>query len=155
MNHTFISILVFAISMTSLFACDEPPPPPPPPPNLPSITSAELLCELEQGKHVLSAVTFTVKDNDGADTLLDPYTELLSLDLTFTKENLMNMDEASEDEEGTKCKVESCEARYSWTKSAEDYPVLCGDQGQELSMLIRVMDEDGHSVSANVLSTTP
>ena len=160
---SFSMSLILGMAMLSL-GCDDEPTPDPPPPNLPKITQAELWCSLEQGQYVLSAANFTVQDYDGIDTLLDPYAEVMSVLLSFSQElipaDTMNKAddeddaEAGEaDEDEPECKSDSCEAIYSWQRNAEqESPILCGESGKDLIMMLRITDQDAHSVGVTVLS---
>jgi hypothetical protein len=163
MLSSFSISLILAIALLSV-ACDDEPIPDPPPPNLPKITQAELSCSLEQGQYVLSSASFTVQDYDGIDTLLEPYAEVMSIVLSFNQDlipaDTMNkaddednteMGESEEDQPD--CKSDSCEAIYSWQRNTEqESPILCGESGKDLSMMLRITDQDAHSVSVTVLS---
>jgi hypothetical protein len=52
------------------------------------------------------------------------------------------------------CMVESCQVRYVWRQSNDEdsAPILCGADGKDVLISIRVMDQDGHSDVADIRS---
>ena len=151
-------MVVLGLMLTSL-GCGEDPPPPPP--NLPEILDAKLSCARLQGTYFLSEMIAQVRDYDGADSILQPSAELVTVALTLAEERIpapsieeeeMVREQRAEagDKEGAAepiCEVESCEVKYLWR--LEDFddvsPILCGDDGKGLSLKFRVMDDQGTS----------
>jgi hypothetical protein len=157
------------LSLIALMGCEEDPPPPPPP-NLPVLLDGQALCERRMGDYYLTEVSLLVQDYDGIDTLLAPSAELLSIALPLEpnpipapppeeeearREMLAEM--AAGDDEITEepiCMVESCQVRYVWRQSNDEdsAPILCGADGKDVLISIRVMDQDGHSDVADIRS---